>query len=151
MNQMKDKPVQSIAIMLIAAAALLSFIRDADAQVINDSSFVVGCFSYHADRNAGYNESHSCFGVEHKGWTGMYFVNSEDNPSFLGSYSKSFWHLSEHVMGGVSAGFVTGYSRGDVLPFIAPKISYDNEHVGLDVHFMPYPVPVASVNLRLKF
>lgn len=104
--------------------------------------------SYHINRAANYNEENYGVSVKHYTVDKNYYFNyvqagayrnSENNISFYAGVGFE-WPVGEIKLG-VKAGVISGYSLGDVLPFVLPVIKYKN----ISLIFAQYPEAVTHL------
>jgi len=108
----------------------------------------VHTFSYHENRAANYNERN--YGLALK----SYVKDKQFDYVQVGGYKNSEYNTSNYVaigyewpVGkvtlGLKAGLITGYSMGNVLPFVVPVIKYK----AVSVLFAPYPDAVVHLTI----
>jgi len=101
--------------------------------------------SYHANREANYNESNYGLAIRHYTTKDRYLIagtykNSEFNQSHYAGYG---WELNKYL--GLSAGIITGYELNNVLPYIVPVIRYQN----ISLVVAPYPEAVIHLTIDI--
>lgn len=106
--------------------------------------------SYHVNRAENFNEENYGIGVRHyvkdKYFNYVHagtYKNSENNTSNYAGIGYE-WPVGSFKLG-IKAGVITGYSLGDVLPFIVPVVKYKN----LSLVFAPYPEAVTHLTIDL--
>jgi hypothetical protein len=73
-----------------------------------DCSILFGGWSYHADREQDYNETHDMIGVQCRGVSAMKFTNSYDKEAYGVGYDYT-WRTFGPVAVGAYAAVWTGY------------------------------------------
>lgn len=101
--------------------------------------------SYHVNRAANYNELNYGLGLRYYTTKGRYiaagtYKNSELNQSKYVGYG---WEFNKYL--GVSAGLVTGYDLGEVLPYFVPVLRYKN----ISLMFSSYPEAVTHLTIDI--
>ena len=124
--------------------AILFFIAGASEA---DTVIQLHTVSHHINREANYNESNYGLGIRHYTTKGRYIIagtykNSEYNRSNYAGYG---WEFGNDFKLGISAGLITGYSLGKVLPYIVPIISYK----GVSLVFVAYPEATTHLTIDL--
>lgn len=108
---------------------------------------IAGCWSYHTDRESGYNEVNKCLGVNYKGYTVMTYHNSEGGESYV--LARDFErNWTESLSYGAKVGIVTGYERNRVLPALMPYVSARVGKFAIDFHAIP--TVVYTVGFRME-
>lgn len=116
--------------------------------VADSLNLMVGCWSYHTDRDSDYNETNKCLGLQYAGYTALYFKNSEGGDSF--AVAKNYeYPWTEHLSYGFKVGAVTGYQRADVLPTVLPYVSTHFGQWSLDFHAIPTVVYTVGIRFEL--
>jgi hypothetical protein len=111
--------------------------------------------SYHADRAAGYNETHEGVTVgasisDQLSWSVGRIINSERNWSTFAAVQYDPIDLGR-VKLGVQAGLVTGYRVAEVLPVILPSASVRvSKHHSLQIVAAPVDGGVIAAQWRIE-
>jgi len=108
-----------------------------------DTVIYINTISYHENRQANYNEENYGIGFryyksENIFFSSGYYKNSEFNDSFyagIGFESKDGY--------GVTAGYITGYNKSKIIPFVTPFIKYKN----LILHIVPIEEKVIHLTI----
>lgn len=120
-----------------------------------------GLSSYHSDRAAKYNEDNHGFGAEYdladkaKLFAGV-FRNSVNKDSKYAGVSLSA-PLLKDLRAGLLLGAINGYpdmNHGKLFPMVAPMLSYEGKHAGLNVLGLPKVgniSPVIAAQMKLRF
>lgn len=118
--------------------------------IFAEDSLVLGGFSYHNNRDKGYNETHYTTGIEYNDFLLMYYYNSnKDHSIVLGKYQYLFdkgW-----LKAGVLAGVVTGYSEDSPVLAILPTFTFAGKQWAVDVVSVPSVVTYAQFRLKTNF
>ncbi len=101
--------------------------------------------SYHVNRVANYNEINYGLGLRHNIANNRYLtIGTYRNSEYAQSnYIGYGWQFTKYL--GLSAGIITGYKLGDILPYLIPTIKYKN----LTLVVLPYPEAV--IHLTIDF
>jgi len=115
--------------------------------VFGDTVIQLHTVSYHINREANYNETNLGIGVRYYTTKDQYIIagtykNSEYNQSNYVGYG---WEFGDEFKLGLSAGLITGYNLGDVLPYIVPVISYK----GVSLVFVAYPEATTHLTIDI--
>jgi len=109
--------------------------------------------SYHVNRDIDFNEKNYGVGIRHyinteeeanKYITVGGYRNSEYNQTYYAGVGWE-WPIGNDFQLGVVTGLITGYSLGDVLPYVVPIIKYKN----ISLVVAPYPEAVYHLTIDL--
>lgn len=146
-------------VLMILFIIILSFVWDdseATAETEEVQSIVVQLhgLSWHADRDANYNERNYGLGIRYYSedslWGSNYiafgqYKNSEHSKSEYAGIGWQ-WPVKKYITVGIAIGVVTGYKRSDIIPFVVPVVTlWDRIHItGV---MIPTPTIEVSVDM----
>lgn len=104
--------------------------------------------SYHADRDAGYNENNLGIGIEYDGFVAGYYKNSIHKDTFYAGYVYRPIEY-KYFKAGVLVGAMTGYA----IPVMAvPTVNIGTDDISVDFIFAPaFKDTSAFVGASLRF
>lgn len=117
----------------------------------NERSIITGCFSYHLDRDYGYNGNNVCFGYKQNDFMVLAYKNSENDPTLLLGHDLT---LGKFL--GMDAGFVwgvaIGYERYGVIPVLLPKLDYNiTDSLLVKGTLIPFTEPAVAISFEYTF
>ena len=118
-----------------ASATTLGDVGDAVRSAFTDCSAGVHIGTYHADRDAGYQEFNPGAFAQCRGATVGAYYNSERRVSVYGGRTFEWGYFN------VTVGAITGYKTGAVLPLVIPGVKLGDS--GWRLLLVP-PVPGAK-------
>ena len=139
-----------ILFVILLVVCCVSFVSmKAEAEETAACEAVLGGWSYHADREANYNETHNTVGLECNDWVLMTYTNSMGNRSVFAG--RSIESSDTGFSYGFQYGIINGYDGGSSKPFpiVLPKISYNTKWGGVDVISIPGVVSYANLKFHL--
>ena len=127
--------------------AILFFIMGA-SELRAETVIQLHTVSYHVNRAADFNEENLGIGFRHYADDVHYitagtYKNSEYNQSNYAGYGWE-WKQGDFKLG-LSAGIITGYELGEVLPYVVPVIRYK----AVSLIIAPYPEVAALLTIDL--